>query len=75
MNAVTHGLTATEIVVPGEEPEQFDRLREGLNADFAPGGTIERKLVDVLAGLLWRQQRLPIVEAELLKKLMGLRLP
>ena len=70
MNAVRHGLTAKQIVVPGEEPEHFDMLREGLNADFAPGSTIERVLVDQLAVLVWRQQRSPIVEAALLKRLI-----
>lgn len=74
MNAVTHGLTAKQIIVPGERPEQFDRLREGLNADFAPGSTIECELVDQLAASLLRRRRVPVVEAALLKRLMGARL-
>jgi hypothetical protein len=69
-NALTHGLTATQILVPGEKPEQLDRLREGLHADFAPGSTIERELVDQLALLLLRRRRVPVVEAALLKRLM-----
>ena len=70
-NAVTHGLTAKQIVLSGEEPEQFDRLRQGLNADFAPGSTIERELVETLAASLWRRRRAPVVEAAVLNRLIG----
>ena len=70
-NAITHGLTAKQVIVPGETPEQFEKLRRGLIADFAPGTTIERELVDQLAALLLRRRRAPIVEAALLKRVMG----
>jgi len=39
-NAVTHGLTATEIVVAQEEPEQFEAFRSDLMADLTPEGII-----------------------------------
>lgn len=68
-NAVTHGLTASEIVVAQEEPEQFEAFRTGLMVDFAPKSTIECELVDRLSGLLWRLRRVPVVEAELLRYL------
>ena len=45
MNAVTHGLSAKQIIIPGEKPEQFYKLRDGLIADFAPRSTIERELI------------------------------
>ena len=71
MNAVTHGLTANQIIIPGEKPEQFYELRDGLIADFAPGSTIERELVDALVGSLLRRRRVPEVEKALLKSLIG----
>ena len=71
LNAVTHGLTARHIIIPGEKPEQFYKLRDGLITDFAPGSTIERELIDALAGSLLRRRRVPVVEAALLKRLMG----
>jgi hypothetical protein len=70
-NAATHGLTAKQIIVPGETPEQFERLRKGLIADFAPGTTIEFELIDQLAALLLRRRRPPVVEAVLLKTLIN----
>jgi hypothetical protein len=61
-----HGLTSQEIVIGDEDPRQFDQLREGLNADFEPQTTIERELVERLAGLLWRLRRVPVFEAALM---------
>jgi hypothetical protein len=69
MNAVKHGLTAKEITVEGERPEEFDAFRDGLFADHEPASALERELIDRLAGLLWRLRRLPVVEAGLLNRL------
>ncbi len=44
---MTHGLTAKQIIVPGETPEQFESLREGLIADFALVTTLEFELADL----------------------------
>ena len=64
-NSLAHGLTAEDIVISDEDPAQFELLLEGLQADFRPTTTIERKLVERLAGLLWRLQRIPAFEAAL----------
>jgi hypothetical protein len=66
-NAITHGLTAKEIVVGGEKPQEFDAFRARLFANFSV--TLERELVELLAGSLWRLRRVPVVEAVLLKHL------
>jgi hypothetical protein len=75
MNAVKHGLTAREITVEGERPEEFDAFREGLFADHKPASALERELIDRLAGLLWRLRRLPVVEAGLLNRLTDCSYP
>jgi hypothetical protein len=62
-NSLAHGLTAQDIVIADEDPEQFERLRAGLQADFEPTST---KLVERLAGLLWRLRRIPVLEGALL---------
>ena len=73
-NAMTHGLTAKKIIFPGETPEQFERLREGLIADFGLVTTLEFELVDHLAALLLRRRRPPVLEAALLRQLITPRL-
>jgi hypothetical protein len=75
MNAVKHGLTAREITVEGETPEEFDAFRDGLFADHKPASALERELIDRLAGLLWRLRRLPVVEAGLLNRLTDCSYP
>jgi len=62
-NSLAHGLTAQDIVIADEDPEEFERPRAGLQADFEPTST---KLVERLAGLLWRLRRIPVLEGALL---------
>ena len=65
-NALKHGLTAAEaVVLPEEEPEDFERLREGVIADLAPAGALQVALAQRIAVLLWRLDRVARLEAEL----------
>src|SRR6476620_5198928 len=66
-NALKHGLVSSEIVIWDEDADQFELLRAGLEADFQPHSTIERELVDRLAGLMWRLRRVPALEAALIE--------
>jgi hypothetical protein len=65
-NALAHGLTARDIVIGDEDPQEFERLRERLLNDFEPTSTLELELVERLAGLLWRLRRIPVLEGALL---------
>ena len=67
MNAVSHGLTAKNIVVSDEDPDEFERLRADLQADFQPSTRLAHEVVEHLAGLLWRQRRVARLEALLVK--------
>ena len=65
-NALSHGLTAARtVVLPEEEPEAFERLRQGVVADLAPAGALQQALAQRIAGLLWRLDRVARLEAEL----------
>ena len=65
-NALSHGLTATRtVVLPEEEPEEFERLRQGVVADLAPAGALQEALAQRIAALLWRLDRVARLEAEL----------
>lgn len=63
---MVHGLTAVQIVIDGEDPAQFESLREELLEEFDPQTTTEAHLVEQLAGLLWRLRRVPIFETGLI---------
>ncbi len=71
-NALKHGLTAGAgqhaMRVLGEDPEEFQGLRERLLADYRPASETTRSLVMMLAELMWKQQRLARAEQALLAR-------
>src|SRR6476660_8399356 len=65
-NALRHGLTAHQVVLAGEDPAEFEALREDLTREIAPITAMEALLVDRLAQLFWRLRRVAKFEAALL---------
>ena len=65
-NAVTHGLTSYNGLLPGEKLEDFSDLRARVLAELAPDSAIEIELAERIASLLWRLRRVPAFEAALL---------
>jgi hypothetical protein len=70
-NSRRHGLTSKQIVLPGEDPDEYDALRENLLEDYAPADETERTLVEELAAGSWRLARARRHETAILKKLVG----
>ncbi len=66
MNALKHGLSAKQIVIPGENPEEFRILHQRLMDDYAPQTTLEEQLIDLIAGDIWRLKRIAIFEPTIL---------
>ena len=48
MNALKHGLQAERVVIPGEDPEEFEALFRSLEEYYRPVGAVEVLLVDEL---------------------------
>jgi hypothetical protein len=61
-NALKHGLTAATAVVPGEDPEAFQQLRDDMFEDYRPATHTERLLVEDFVLCSWRLLRLRRVE-------------
>ncbi len=57
LNAVTHGLTAETLILPGEDPLAFQRRLEGWTAQLQPANPFEHDLVRQVATLSWRLDR------------------
>src|SRR5262244_3518052 len=73
-NAFRHGLLARDVVVPGEDADAFEKLRNQARANLSPVGPIEDFLVDRVVNGMWRLQRLGRAESALLHSPMhGLR--
>jgi len=64
-NALTHGLTAQTLVLPTEDPEEFNQLLTSYLDQFQPDGPAELHLVHEMVASKWRLQRLAMIETQL----------
>jgi hypothetical protein len=65
-NALKHGLTAQEIVIPGEDAAAYRSFEQQLIDDLQPNGSCELELIERLAATYWRLRRIPRFEAALM---------
>ncbi len=56
-NALKHGLLTRQVVVPGEDPQEFACHRAQMLAEMAPTGPMESLLAERIVGLSWRLLR------------------
>jgi hypothetical protein len=64
-NALKHGLTGQDIVLPNENPHDYEAFRAGLIESLDPRGDLEGLLADRVAADAWRIRPVPILEAAL----------
>ena len=62
-NSFKHGLYSIQLILPGEDPAEFDRLRADLRSEHQPVNTTEDILVNELAEHFWRLRRTRELEA------------
>src|SRR5262252_4681330 len=62
-NSLKHGLAAAAIVLAGEDPATYERLRALNHAQFRPRTHFEAILVDNLVAAQWRQYRAICMES------------
>jgi hypothetical protein len=65
LNALRHGLLARDVVLPGEDVDDFEDLWNQVRANFSPVGPIEEFLVDRVVNAMWRLRRLARAETAL----------
>ena len=68
MNALKHGLEAERVVIPGEDPEEFEALVRGLEEHCQPVGPLEGTLVERIAHCTWRLQRVSLIETAIMRE-------
>jgi hypothetical protein len=71
MNAVRHGLTAEQAVLPHEDSSDYDAMRSGMLEAHAPRDSAELALVEELVNAYWRILRLHRVENQYWEHLGG----
>jgi len=57
MNAVTHGILASDVLLPGEDVCQLSALHQVLLVEFAPANDMENILLERIISCLWRLKR------------------
>ena len=62
LNAFRHGLLARDVVLPEEDADAFEELRNQVQASLSPVGPIEEFLMDQIVNAMWRLRRLAKVE-------------
>lgn len=61
-NRLEHGLAAATVVLPGEDAERFDWLRQETMEIFAPANAAETQLASLFAAAQWRCERAVLYE-------------
>jgi hypothetical protein len=62
LNAVRHGILSRYTILPWESREEYEALHLALMAEYVPKGPTEEHLVEEIAGIVWRKQRLRLAE-------------
>ena len=70
-NALKHGIDAASIVIPGEDPADYDALVAAYHRDFRPESPSETFHVDTMLRADWQKRRLQRVEADLHRTLLA----
>jgi hypothetical protein len=63
-NPLRHGLTSRHVVIEGEDPEDYEALRQDLMSDWKPADAREQTLVTQIAEGAWRLMRARLVETQ-----------
>ncbi len=61
-NATKHGILSRHTVLPWESTEEYRALLDSLYADLGPQTVIENHLIEEMAGVIWRKERLKKAE-------------
>jgi hypothetical protein len=70
-NATTHGVFCREMVLPDEDPREFDRYRIPMMRGLEPRDGLEQELAEQIVSLGWKLRRLRRVEGEIISQRMN----
>ena len=62
LNALTHGLRSRRVLLPDEDPAEFEKLCDTLTAEWEPQTPTEGHFVTQIAVALWKLDRLDSLE-------------
>jgi hypothetical protein len=70
-NALNHGLDAASIVIPGEDPDAYNRLAADYRYEFQPDSALEEFHLNTLIRCDWQKRRFQRTEAKVYRALLA----
>jgi hypothetical protein len=70
-NALKHGIDASSVVIPGEDPAHYQALAADYLSDFRPQSPSESFHVDTMLRADWQKRRLQRVETDLFRAVLA----
>jgi hypothetical protein len=67
-NSLKTGVYSTRVLYPGDDADAFEALLDDLLADFRPRNGVERAVVQDVAELMWKKQRIDSIEQHKLRE-------
>ncbi|MDR4509590.1 MAG: hypothetical protein MRJ65_15410 [Candidatus Brocadiaceae bacterium] len=65
-NGLKYGLRANSEIIPDEDPEQLQALKDGVKVDLSPDGELEGEIAKQIAGQLWLLRRAQAAESAII---------
>lgn len=70
-NALKTGVYSRMVVLPGEDPVEFEALQRHFLEDFQPVGVVEEAMVYELSTIVWKKLRLDKIEHNLFEEILN----
>src|SRR5882757_8073856 len=70
-NALQHGLDAKSVIIPGEDPAEYEQLACDYHTEYHPRTPSEAFHVDTMLRADWNKRRLQKLEAELYRTVLA----
>jgi hypothetical protein len=61
-NALKHGAFSEILILPGEDPQEFEKLKNELFAEYKPSGVSEERVMMAIARAFWQERRLVLFQ-------------
>ena len=61
-NALKHGAFSEILILPGEDPQDFEKLKNELFAEYKPSGVSEERVMLAIARAFWQERRLVLFQ-------------
>jgi hypothetical protein len=71
LNALKHGADAASVIIPGEDPAEYDRIVAEYHRDLQPQCALEELQVNIIIHSDWQRRRLQRIEANLYRQLLS----